>query len=75
MRTLLAAALVGLAAPGLTGCGNSTAEPQAASPAPPLTFDEWNKIADPEEKFNRETLMRLPKDQREKAAKVMSKKS
>jgi hypothetical protein len=65
VRTLFTAVLFAVA----VGCGGNP--PPAAGPGPeaesPLSYDEWKRIADPEEKFNRHTLQRLPKEARERA--------
>lgn len=71
MRKLIVAAVLVL---GAVGCGGDAPPPPAPRPEPPLTFDEWEKIADPEEKFNRHTLQRLPKDQFDRAKRAYPKK-
>lgn len=52
------------------GCGSSTEVAVEAAPEPKLSYAEWQKIADPEEKFNPHTVRRLPKRDRDKAAKL-----
>ena len=71
MRKLIVAAALAL---GPVGCGEKPHPAPAARPDPPLTFDEWERIADPEEKFNRHTLRRLPKDQFDRAKRAHPKK-
>ena len=51
------------------GCG-SKAPPASPPKEPPLTVAEWEKIEDPEQKFNRATMSRLPRGM---AAKMMQK--
>ncbi len=62
----IAVAVAGLAmAPA--GCGGSHPTVPDPGAEPPLSYDEWRRIEDPEERYNRHTIRRLPKDAQSKA--------
>jgi hypothetical protein len=56
----------------VVGCGASAVPPPVSVKSPPLSLEEWRRMEDLEEKYNRHTLQRLPKDDRRKAIEMMN---
>lgn len=67
MRNFTIAVGVAVFALAPMGCGGSPPTGAAPGAETALTYDEWKRIEDPEEKFNRHTIQRLPKEMQQKA--------